>query len=236
MKHLTFALMTLASLTSCGRKIENLPSPSQMQNEVKASVVRIVRGDGGMGTGWVGKGGKTGRKYIITNAHVCEGTNSYKVEWTGAAKPHSRTEWLTDISYDRDLCLINLSNQKEPALEFSKEPLHAGDPLWVVGHALGRAMSARDGMAMLISTVQIPYPTTFCKPEEVKAFMTFFGVFEGCIKKMRAMEITAQVYPGNSGGPIMNKDGKVAAMVFASDELGGSALPYSSVKAFLNSH
>ncbi len=90
------------------------------------------------------------------------------------------------ISDKADLCIIEDDNKK-PALKFGKSYRNF-EPVWVLGYPFGQTLTLTQG--------------------------AFAGIMPGMNGK-DAPVITAQVYPGNSGGPVLNMYGHVVGVISA---------------------
>lgn len=104
----------------------------------------------------------------------------------------------------RDLALVDVPGLGGPTLPWSPDPPTPGDAVRAIGHPLGAAPPA--------------------------------GFFEGTLRwslsggevaaiGTRAIQVTAAVNPGNSGGPILDEDDRVVGVV--SRRLGGEGLGFA---------
>ncbi len=192
-------------------------SPTQIRHLYGESVARMELPAGGSGSGFVVQGA-SGKLFVATNAHVCEKVGApIRVNFTLSKK--KRMEIAVGISLREDLCLVSLKDQTLSPLEVVAEAKE-GEHIFTVGHPLGKALTAFEGSVVGIETGLVGYPPFMCSPEQTQ--MSLFG--EMCAKSMRFLSLSAWSYPGNSGGPLLNDSGQVVGIVFASGEMGGSAL------------
>jgi S1-C subfamily serine protease len=161
--------------------------------------------------------------YIVTNAHVIEGGNSFKVRF------YDGTE--------ADALLVG----KDTACDIAVMKIHKSDSL--VPASIGDSNSVRIGdFAMAVGT-----------PSREDFFGTMtFGVISGkerklsvknsdgqTVKTMMLLQTDATLNPGNSGGPLFNMYGQVIGintMKLSQDYEGiGFAIPSSGAVKIINS-
>jgi S1-C subfamily serine protease len=148
------------------------------------------------GTGFV-----IGPGRVLTNAHVVAGSSRASVE------VGTRTLDGTVVVYDaeRDLAVLDVPDLSAPALAFAQSPARAGDDAIVAGYPL-------DG----------PYSLTSAR---VRALIQLRGpnIYSDSTVTREVYTIRGQVRPGNSGGPLLRKDGAVLGVIF------GAAIDESDV-------
>lgn len=139
------------------------------------------------GTGFV-----IGREKLLTNAHVVAGTTSVTVE-QGSAQLPARV-----VAYDpeRDLAVLDVKGLTGRPLAFAAARETPGSPVVVAGYPL-------DG----------PYTLT---PGRVRDRITLRGpdIYNHATVTRDVLTLRAVVQPGNSGGPLLNPDGRVGGVVF----------------------
>lgn len=94
--------------------------------------------------------------------------------------------YKVNISEKADLCIID-TNKKLPALKLARSYRNF-EPAWVLGYPFGQTLTMTQG--------------------------NFAGKMPG-INDVEEPVITAQVYPGNSGGPVLNLYGHVVGVISA---------------------
>ncbi len=130
----------------------------------------------------------TSARELVTNKHVVEGATRIEVEsWDG--KTMAVVSWTA--SEDRDLAVVRLA-QDAPAWGELGE-VRAGDDVWVVGYPEGGRITVAAG----------------------KVVESFDGTAIG--ENATLWRVTAEVREGNSGGPLVTEDGRIAGTVFAYD-------------------
>ena len=124
--------------------------------------------------------------YAITCKHVIEDNGSY------TAVLHNQEEYpisVVSTSNEYDLALILVSTiKKTPYLEF-RDPfsIKPGEKVYAVGSSAGFQSTITDGL--------------------------FTGLRKQAPTEKRTVQFSAPVNPGNSGGPLIDKDGKVIGAV-----------------------
>jgi S1-C subfamily serine protease len=171
-----------------------VPKPSAVDvpavSDAAQAVVKVTSlGCGGLVTG---SGFSIGGGYVVTNAHVVSGTSSHHV-----LTPNGDDLQATVVYFDpaRDFALLNVSG--------------------LTGSGLGFAAASRGTDGAVIG-----YPGG--GPEKIEP-----AVVDGAVEAQgrdiySANSVTRQVYvisgrvrPGNSGGPLVDLEGNVLGIVFA---------------------
>lgn len=177
------------------------------------SVLRVVGtacGLGIEGSGWVVAPG-----LVVTNAHVVAGENDTVVE-VGGHGPALSAQAVAFDPHD-DVAVLRVSGLSAPPLALSAAP-RPGTPAAILGYPLDGPFDAeagRIGQTQLVRT-QDAYGQ---------------GLVIRSITPLRGL-----VRPGNSGGPMVDSAGRVAATVFASTTgasaggRGGFAVPNALVR------
>lgn len=172
----------------------NQPSLSGLQAAIaraRPSVVKLEgRGCGGVveGSGFV-----VGRNLIATNAHVVAGIQKpYVLDDNG-------THTATPIWFDPDLdfAVLKVNNLAGPTLEFDTRTQDTGTAAAVLGYPGGGGFQA-DSAAILD-----------------RFTATGRNIYGRGQTARDIYEVQANIIPGNSGGPLITKDGEVIGVVFA---------------------
>lgn len=119
--------------------------------------------------------------YVLTNAHVVSGANSATVKLTNGA---SYSGSVVGRDENADLALLKISASELSAASLGdSDSVEQGDPVFTFGYPLGIEgdVAFKDGT---LSRRQKINDTTY-------------------------LEISAQILPGNSGGPLVNQAGEV---------------------------
>jgi S1-C subfamily serine protease len=174
----------------------NVPQPSlgALQAAVtkdRHSVVKIE----GQGCGGIveGSGFVVGTNLIATNAHVVAGIRQpYVIDANGTHT--AQPVWFDP---DLDFAVLKVNNLAGDPLVFSSAHIKRGTAGAVLGYPGGGSFEA-DPAAVL---------------DEFTA--TGRNIYNQGKTERSVYEIRAKIVPGNSGGPVVTKDGSVIGIVFA---------------------
>lgn len=182
-----------------GLEPPSLPNPLPIPASVNTAAVTraagaVVRvsslGCGGLVTG---SGFPVGNGYIVTNAHVVSGTGAHVIQTPGGTQLKA-----TVVLFDpqRDVAVLYVPDYGAPALTFSGAA--RGTTGAVIGYPGGGPEAVEpavvDGQIIAESRDIYNNPNTFTR-----------GIYV----------IQARVRPGNSGGPLVDLQGHVLGVVFA---------------------
>jgi S1-C subfamily serine protease len=139
------------------------------------------------GTGFV-----VGPEHVMSNAHVVAGSDSVTIESAG------QTYEAIVVSYDpnADISMLYVPNLPAQQLNFAREPAVTGTDALVLGYPGGGDFAATPARVREIIELNGPdiYRTTTVNRE--------------------VYTIRGTVRQGNSGGPLINRDGEVLGVVF----------------------
>jgi S1-C subfamily serine protease len=126
---------------------------------------------------------------VVTNRHVLEAPREVTVNtWDGR---RLQTD-VAGVATDSDLALLRLDDARGlPVAELRSEPVEVGEPLVVVGYPGGG-------------------PARISRGEVV-------GLVDGQLlgEPAQVLRIDARIEEGNSGGPVLDLEGRVIGVVFA---------------------
>jgi S1-C subfamily serine protease len=184
------------------------PDSDQLRNAIRAarrSTVEVL--GAGCNSGFVnqGSGFVVDDDLVVTNAHVVAGTSEQSVQFAGV-----RTEaFVVGFDPDLDVAVLRASELDLPSVAIAREEAARGDVGAVLGYPGGGSLTA--GSAAVRAVID-------------PVGRNIYG--DGQIER-RIYEVQATIRRGNSGGPFVLADGKVAGLVFASavaDERVGYAI------------
>lgn len=211
---------------------------SYYRDYVGDAVVRIMnleKSGGGSGFHVEAKSGKT---YILTNAHVCEVATEGKllVERNGEEMIRN----IIKVYEQHDLCLIEAMPEPEGVLEIASS-IDQGDDIVLVGHPGLRNLTLSQGefigqdIIEMINSKALKKEQCTGKWIENPMFIFFYGREALCIESFVTSAISAVAYGGNSGSPVVNKYGNVVGVLFAgsSQPTDSHMVPLNNVKDFL---
>lgn len=195
------------------------PDWNAVTEEVAPSVVAIgVQGQtaGGEGSGVV----LDEEGHVVTNNHVVSGAGEdakITVTLDGGAT-YDATVAGTDPS--TDLAVITISDPPDdlqPMSTGSSKGLTAGDPVMAVGNPLGLAGTVTTG---IVSALDRPVTTSSSTQEEQSPF----GQQEESSPVVTsAIQTSAAVNPGNSGGALVDASGRLVGINSSIASVGGSS-------------
>jgi serine protease Do len=172
--------------------LERLKVVRSRQNRTEAvrEIERYLKGDSGTGFVYVAPGGTN---YIITNYHVISQAATLTVTFEKPDGERTRFSGLTIVAADKemDVALLTFAEGQKPfrqGLSFLNRAVQEGDDVYSAGFPGlgGVAMVWQLGRGIISnSSVRIPNPD-----DETDVFGPF-------------IQHTAQIDPGNSGGPLL---------------------------------
>ncbi|HDH6927699.1 TPA: trypsin-like peptidase domain-containing protein [Staphylococcus aureus] len=186
MKNANNTVKSVVTVENETSKDSSLPKDKASQDEVGSGVVYKKSGD---------------TLYIVTNAHVVGDKDNQKITFSNnksvVGKVLGKDKWS-------DLAVVKAtssdSSVKEIAIGDSNN-LVLGEPILVVGNPLGVDFkgTVTEG---IISGLNRNVPIDFDKDNKYDMLM-------------KAFQIDASVNPGNSGGAVVNREGKLIGVVAA---------------------
>lgn len=176
----------------------------------------------GTATGFVTRT-STGRVVMVTNSHVC-GLLRGKTLFPGQRDTQvfledGRELTTLRVDYGNDLCVMNLPGRvdAETPLQVSKTAPEVDSLIYVLGHPVGGPLRFVSGTKLVddkdlnaigeLLTVQKNFPT-------IKCVIIDRIIYQVCGVYRQSALITAQIFPGNSGSPVVNWLGNVVGVVW----------------------
>lgn len=210
--------------------------------------VLILRSNGiqkGGGTGFT-INTKSRGPLTVTNAHICDmaGEGNYLLagnEFNGRIVPIR----VIKIYKKHDLCIAE-PVPGSPPLFLSTHDAEEGDSIVLLGHPFLRPLTPSEGVMVKkydsIDLMEEDISSDKCYgPNLSMKRISIQGPFGGdisaevCIRTVQANTISNATYPGNSGSPALNKDGKLIGVLFAGDNRThqGCLVPLIDLEEFL---
>ena len=159
---------------------------------------------------YIGSGFAIGSNTVVTNAHVIGNTNDVQI-YTYSGDVYRASVYLIDNSFD--IAVLSVENADFIPLEVGDcETVKTGDDIYAIGAPKSMGYTLTKG---IVSNK------------------------ERSIGKYNYIQIDAAINAGNSGGPLLNNDGKVIGVnsMKASDSEGiGFAIPMSAVISFIENN
>jgi len=172
------------------------------------SVVLIVTLDKNNQPVSLGSGFCVGNELIATNLHVTEGAASGYVKLVGQRAKHGISGFMA-VDPAADLAILKVSGLRPPTLSLGDSSAIAiGDEVYVVGNPQGLEGTFSSGIVSSIR--QVGSDSIF--------------------------QITAPISPGSSGGPVLDRQGRVIGVAVATFRGGQNlnfAIPASYLKSLL---
>lgn len=144
-----------------------------------------------------GSGFVLGDGLIVTNRHVVGEPRDVAIStWDG----RTFDARVDGIARDADLAVIRVVGLDLPVATIRDTPAVIGEPVAVVGYPGGGGSTITTGVVL--------------------------GLTDGPIlgEPVPAIRVDAQVLPGNSGGPLIDAEGRVIGVIFALTGPGGDGL------------
>lgn len=181
--------------------IRPVPSPDPgafsdaLVRRTERSIVKIVGDAEACGRGQEGSGAVVGPERVVTNAHVVAGVTDPTVQVGGVGDKLPGRVVLFDPQ--RDLAVLAVPGLTAPALPLARDDLGYGDDALVAGFPRNGDFKAG--------------------PARVRAVLQATGedIYGKAGVQREVYSLYADVQPGNSGGPLVSVDGKLAGVVFA---------------------
>jgi serine protease Do len=155
--------------------------------------------------------------HVLTNYHVADDADYYRCYFTDGTALDASCVGLDALT---DLAVLKLDLSARPAgaspLQVAtfgdSDKLQAGEPVWALGSPAALAQSVTAGIVSNASLVP---------PEEARIMLD--GENVGLV--VRWILHDASIFPGNSGGPLVDRDGRIVGI----NEIGiarlGGAIP-----------
>ncbi|MCP9885137.1 serine protease [Synechococcus sp. ATX 2A4] len=163
---------------SCSNRTQ---SAEQVFNSAKQGVAVVTHGDG-VGSAFV-VAHQDGQTFLITNAHVVQGTESVRLKWVDGKRDGARVVARgRGDTPSSDLALLAVQGTKGTPLRIADQASAVGQEVFVIG--------APKGLEFSLSR----------------------GVVSSLRDSNKILQVDAAINPGNSGGPVLNAGNCVAGV------------------------
>ena len=185
------------------------PDVPQFAEDALAATVYLEMTDAQVLPISYGSGFFVSQEHILTNYHVIAGAAHGTAKIVGKTRTYL-IQGILAIDVENDLALLHVTIPGVNPLRLGdNDKVRIGDQVYVAGSPKGLEGTFSDGIISRISR------------------------WEG----RERLQITAPISPGSSGGPVLNRKGKVIGVAFMTIEGGQNlnfAIPSKYVKALLN--
>lgn len=161
--------------------------------EAARSVVRVSGTAYQCGVAMTGSGFVIADDRVVTNAHVVAGVDMTVVEAPGEPPRLARVVYFDPVD---DLAVLAVAGLDAPALQLSGT-LATGSPAAVQGYPFGGPFVSTGATVLSVDSVPIA------------------DITDATTSLREVYTLAAQVNQGNSGGPLLSRDGAVVGVVFA---------------------
>jgi S1-C subfamily serine protease len=151
-----------------------------------------------------GSGFAVDERTVVTNRHVVEGAWRLALNsWDG----RDVAVQSIAVSKDHDLAVLRTSETMPAWAKLGDA--ESGDAVWVVGYPLGGKLTVTRGSIV-----------TEVEGDELSA--------EGPVEVGKVWQVSAKVRSGDSGGPLISRDGRVVGVVYGYGETSGNGYAVKS--------
>ncbi|CAL9314587.1 MarP family serine protease [Streptomyces sp. SudanB182_2057] len=177
-----------------------IPAARPESDGVAPAATRAARRSTVKIEGFAGAEGREGSGFVyasrrvLTNAHVVAGIDRPGVRVGGAGRTYPARVVLFDPG--RDVAVLYVPGLRAPALRFAPDA-GRGDPAVVAGYPEAGGLDLR--AATVTDRVRAVGP----------------DIYDERTVTRDVYAIRSEVLPGNSGGPLLTRDGRVLGMIFA---------------------
>lgn len=181
--------------------ITSVPAPdprlasSPVVNQARRSIVKVVGTAPSCGKVLEGTGFVFAKDRVMTNAHVVGGVSEPTVQIGGEGRLYDARVVLYD--WRRDIAVLEVPALDAPALNFTAGDAHSRDDAIVAGFPENGGFDVR--AARVRGRIQANGPDIYHRGTVHRDVYSLF----------------TKVRQGNSGGPLLAPDGRVAGVIFA---------------------
>ena len=185
-----------APVTNVGPPDEAI-AQQQVVSRVRPSVVKIIGVAPSCRQELEGSGFVVGPERVMTNAHVVAGTRSLSVEVESWQQLSAR---VVLFDYNNDIAVLDVPGLTAPALTFADGQAGTGDDAVSLGFPGGGPFTAT--AVRIRNVIRLSGPNIYSSQQVRREVYTVRG----------------QIRQGNSGGPLIDLDGRVLGVVFGASQ------------------
>lgn len=230
----TMLLVILTAVTATPLVVRALA-----EKEIGEHIYMLKGGDDHGGTGFQVET-PSGKPVIVTNSHVCENASADEKTIFVFKDDEKMVRKILKIDDASDLCVVE-GWPNDPGLKVGKD-VKDGQGVREIGHPGLGPLKTADGEVLGRTDVDIMHhmmptgqkgldkllnvskkPCKGPKYEIRKHDTTMLGIFQiknvplCFVREKNAIKVDAPTFPGNSGSPLIDKEGTVVGVIFASD-------------------
>ena len=215
---------------------------ADLADKVRASVVQVHAGSRGIGSGIVwnvsapNASGET-EATIITNAHVVMAARGTTLIVQPIGSDEELAATLTAVDPTRDLAALKVTGKGFTAAEIGDSAtLRVGELVIAVGNPWGRVGAMTAGVVAARAPVDLEEEAKHADPitpDESREERPRRGWRFGRRLETEVIQADIRLYPGNSGGPLADAQGRVVGVNSMVVGGLGFAIPSQAVRQFL---
>ena len=143
---------------------------------------------------WTGTGFALNGKYVVTNFHVVDGATHILLKGIGGDFNKQYEANIVHVDANNDLVILQISDSS--FIGFSNLPYSLEQKIMEVGEEI----------------YTLGYPMSSIMGEEIKYTQGVVSSKTGIQGDVTVYQISAPIQPGNSGGPLFNKQGNIVGI------------------------
>lgn len=178
---------------------------------LKAATGHVFIAGNGLGSGGIIQSSTTGKKYLITNWHVCRhaGKGTVEAEMENGERVSGKVIYADPT---HDLCLVKV-NQRRFAIPIGSS-LKIGDKLWSHGYPRGHFIETTGILKHLEKTnLDVADSVNGQCPKAFKKQYNAMHLLIACTYDYPSGITTLYSAPGSSGSPIVNENGELVGVM-----------------------
>lgn len=203
---LNLLIVPRQALVSPDVDLDDADLEASAQSVARISGIAYACGKSSTGSGFV-----VAADRVVTNAHVVAGVDRPVVELPDAPAREGRVVYFDPVD---DLAVIAVDDLAAEPLGIAPT-LSAGDSAVVQGFPYGGPFTSTGAAVLAVDTARVP------------------DVYGSGANGREIYSLSADVRPGNSGGPLLTTDGEVAGVVFARGGTSDTEIGYAMTSAEL---